>query len=252
MSNPPRRSTAAEMEAFCTVCERLGGFDHRTTAEWADGFLTAAAVLARALAPDAVVAQLGGDDFDRVFADPVDQAGARQALQARLAVLHGELDADALYDDPDHLRLSPYMLDWTDEDRATALKEGGLEPGQEAELVTGAEWGAGFFGGVEAFGGLWPDLAEDEYAGELLAQVAALLLAEGSDAQREHLQQTYRDANPDRDRLIDSACFAVQDLWLWAIDHAPRPQTRRVEKTPGRNDPCPCGSGRKFKKCHGA
>lgn len=20
----------------------------------------------------------------------------------------------------------------------------------------------------------------------------------------------------------------------------------------GRNDPCPCGSGRKFKKCHGA
>ena len=23
-------------------------------------------------------------------------------------------------------------------------------------------------------------------------------------------------------------------------------------KTPGRNDPCPCGSGRKYKKCHGA
>ena len=23
-------------------------------------------------------------------------------------------------------------------------------------------------------------------------------------------------------------------------------------KTPGPNDPCPCGSGRKFKKCHGA
>ncbi len=25
----------------------------------------------------------------------------------------------------------------------------------------------------------------------------------------------------------------------------------RVEKTPGRNDPCPCGSGKKFKQCHG-
>jgi preprotein translocase subunit SecA len=24
-----------------------------------------------------------------------------------------------------------------------------------------------------------------------------------------------------------------------------------VEKEPGRNDPCPCGSGRKYKKCHG-
>ena len=25
----------------------------------------------------------------------------------------------------------------------------------------------------------------------------------------------------------------------------------RVQKTPGRNDPCPCGSGKKFKNCHG-
>ena len=24
-----------------------------------------------------------------------------------------------------------------------------------------------------------------------------------------------------------------------------------VEKTPGRNDPCPCGSGKKYKKCCG-
>jgi preprotein translocase subunit SecA len=27
---------------------------------------------------------------------------------------------------------------------------------------------------------------------------------------------------------------------------------RRTGKTPGRNDPCPCGSGKKYKKCHGA
>ena len=25
----------------------------------------------------------------------------------------------------------------------------------------------------------------------------------------------------------------------------------RAEKLPGRNDPCPCGSGLKFKNCHG-
>jgi len=30
------------------------------------------------------------------------------------------------------------------------------------------------------------------------------------------------------------------------------PSQRRTGKTPGRNDPCPCGSGKKFKKCHGA
>ena len=34
---------------------------------------------------------------------------------------------------------------------------------------------------------------------------------------------------------------------------SPRPQ-RRVDRSrqPGRNDPCWCGSGDKFKKCHGA
>jgi preprotein translocase subunit SecA len=29
-------------------------------------------------------------------------------------------------------------------------------------------------------------------------------------------------------------------------------QPVRVEKKPGRNDPCPCGSGKKYKQCHGA
>lgn len=28
-------------------------------------------------------------------------------------------------------------------------------------------------------------------------------------------------------------------------------QPASSEKTVGRNDPCPCGSGRKYKKCHG-
>jgi preprotein translocase subunit SecA len=30
-----------------------------------------------------------------------------------------------------------------------------------------------------------------------------------------------------------------------------KPQPVHVEKEPGRNDPCPCGSGKKYKKCHG-
>lgn len=32
---------------------------------------------------------------------------------------------------------------------------------------------------------------------------------------------------------------------------APKPQPVRVEPKVGRNDPCPCGSGKKFKNCHG-
>jgi preprotein translocase subunit SecA len=47
-----------------------------------------------------------------------------------------------------------------------------------------------------------------------------------------------------------------------AAPAAPRPartggddvikQVKRDEPKVGRNDPCPCGSGKKYKKCHGA
>jgi preprotein translocase subunit SecA len=38
-------------------------------------------------------------------------------------------------------------------------------------------------------------------------------------------------------------------------DEKPRPKQETVVRTQpkvGRNDPCPCGSGKKYKKCHGA
>jgi len=40
--------------------------------------------------------------------------------------------------------------------------------------------------------------------------------------------------------------------WVFAdCQMNPKGEQRRVEKV-GRNDPCPCGSGKKFKKCCGA
>jgi uncharacterized protein len=48
------------------------------------------------------------------------------------------------------------------------------------------------------------------------------------------------------------AIWAVYDLReLWKT-MGPRVETVRKEATPGRNDLCPCGSGKKYKKCHGA
>lgn len=35
-------------------------------------------------------------------------------------------------------------------------------------------------------------------------------------------------------------------------DHGPPQEPfRHAQPKVGRNDPCPCGSGRKYKKCHG-
>jgi SEC-C motif-containing protein len=35
-------------------------------------------------------------------------------------------------------------------------------------------------------------------------------------------------------------------------DELKNPTVRYETARPGRNDPCPCGSGKKYKKCHGA
>ncbi|MCB9647098.1 MAG: SEC-C domain-containing protein [Deltaproteobacteria bacterium] len=37
-----------------------------------------------------------------------------------------------------------------------------------------------------------------------------------------------------------------------AHDHDHEHEAPAVERRVGRNDPCPCGSGKKYKKCHGA
>jgi uncharacterized protein len=56
------------------------------------------------------------------------------------------------------------------------------------------------------------------------------------------------------ERLNDfgAAIWAVYDLAQIGRSLGPRIEPVRREATPGRNDPCPCGSGKKYKKCHGA
>jgi uncharacterized protein len=44
------------------------------------------------------------------------------------------------------------------------------------------------------------------------------------------------------------AVYDLRDLWR---NIGPRVETVHKAPTPGRNDPCHCGSGKKFKKCHG-
>lgn len=42
-----------------------------------------------------------------------------------------------------------------------------------------------------------------------------------------------------------------EDTRMEIIKEFKRSKTVHVEKEPGRNDPCPCGSGKKYKKCCG-
>jgi uncharacterized protein len=56
----------------------------------------------------------------------------------------------------------------------------------------------------------------------------------------------------DRLGLFGAAHRAVYDLRQMWRSMGPRVDPIRKAPEPGRNDPCPCGSGKKYKKCHGA
>ena len=43
--------------------------------------------------------------------------------------------------------------------------------------------------------------------------------------------------------------WALKGHTFEELEDMPRPTTVRVGKKIGRNDPCPCGSGKKYKNC---
>ncbi len=229
-----RDSTEAELDALQAVAERLSGFAPAVNAEWLDGAF--AALLCGPSVPEgpaAVMPALVGDAWERAFGDPDDVAQASAALDARWRALRTQLDPDLLWEDPDRLQLSPLLLD--------------ADP--EAGFPLGRDWAGGFVGVASdpQFG--WQATAETDTLTELLGPLLALML-EPEDLGR-WMAEHYKDT-PSREQLVDDAAYAAQDLRLWWIENAPRTAPRRAEALPGRNDPCFCGSGIKFKKCHGA
>jgi uncharacterized protein len=250
-----RDNSLAEIKAFDVTCERLAGFDPEIGFEWVDGFLAALAAGARLPEPAQWLLLLCGDAFERAFADPPDAAQAERALLLRLKVLRDQLDPQALIDDPESLRLNPLMAEWNDAERERLVLQEAV-PAEDAQAMqTGALWAEGFLDAVEAFPALW-EPPEDEESAELLEalldQITALMIPPGHEDFAAHVAKYHPQGEPSREDLLAEACYSVQDLRVFWVDRAPRPSTRHVAATPGRNDPCPCGSGRKFKKCHGA
>ena len=250
-----RNSTEADIEALEKLCERVAGFGSDISLEWLDGYLTALLASRRAILPSEWLPAMFGDAFERAFADPLDDQQAMAALMSRWNVIASQLDVDAMLDDPEAVRLAPLMISYDDAARAEVVAAGHM-PAEEAEdlLQTGALWAEGFIDAIDAFAEDWPDADVETEDGrwhdDCLSRIIALMLPQAELV--EHLASHYPGESLERDQLVDEACFAVQDLRLYWLDHAPKPETRRVEATPGRNDPCHCGSGKKYKKCHGA
>ncbi len=71
----------------------------------------------------------------------------------------------------------------------------------------------------------------------------------------DEVQEAHEEPRPSRPQYTESRTDLIDENQQAAANHDTRePQKQQpihVDKLPGRNDPCPCGSGKKFKNCHG-
>jgi len=115
-----------------------------------------------------------------------------------------------------------------------------------AHADAGADWADGFLTGVQLREDAWAPLLDDRRAWRLIEGISRLL--GDPDRKEEPLTRAERQAILDG---LGRAVVEIHAFWhqpdLYARLHAPRRATKI-----GRNDPCPCGSGKKYKKCCGA
>ena len=95
---------------------------------------------------------------------------------------------------------------------------------------------------------------------EILSRGQLYMPQEQQQQQQQQEQQQLTEAAPEKhsqrfneskgDEMVDQGqkAAASNDTRETARQ---RPQPIKKDKLPGRNDPCPCGSGKKFKNCHG-
>ena len=165
-----------------------------------------------------------------------------------LAHIWAQQDPAELFDTPAHAELAAKLLG-----KRLAQLEHALDAGEPFELwivrelgsFAGALWVAGFFEAIQAREEDWqPFLRKRRLKEELLTPLLALMPDLESD-------EPFELTPPERQELLDLLPAVVAGVRTFWESNGPPPQVRAVPKV-GRNDPCPCGSGKKFKKCCGA
>jgi yecA family protein len=107
----------------------------------------------------------------------------------------------------------------------------------------GQEWALGFVMAIDERTAAWEPLLDHRSASALTAAIFSLAFG-GRDSD-EPLSTKVRKTILDGLPMIP---LRIREFWLAPKSFAAPARATKV----GRNDPCPCGSGRKYKKCCGA
>ena len=201
-----------------------------------DGFLSALAVSPETVPPEEWQPVVWGGKPPRWDgAEEAAEVDALLAAHARMVEQRVRFDGEDL---PDHI--APLL--WLPEDPSEH---------DDDELDVGHDWAFGFFRGVELREAAWDAWLDQhgwiEEIFDLLDRIASGEVM-GEDPTAEPAPLDYKE----RLGIIAALPGMLSDLHHHRIDALTPRVPRRRAITPDRNDPCPCGSGKKYKKCHGA
>lgn len=127
-------------------------------------------------------------------------------------------------------------------------------PDDPRVYVDGEAWAHGFMQGIELSQQDWQPLFEDAQGQAWIRSI--YLLGANHVSQEEEELMRWPAQREELAKAIPAGVAAIYRYWLpyRKAVHERQIATTIQRATPkiGRNDPCPCGSGKKFKKCCGA
>ena len=237
-------------------------YDETPQWEFCEGFMAALICCRRAIPwseylPVLLATPEAGEAADPEggsFAGEEQQQRFMTLWMQRLAEVAAALDAevDSLEDDncyhPEVMDVRGAVAEMTPEEQVTFKGE---------ELPAFAQvWALGFMFALESWPEEWTAPRDKEAAKWLDGALEAIVAMTEDDVDPPEVSPLSKDGESStsiaRLNAFGEAIWAVYDLReLWKTI-GPRVETVRVEAAPGRNDLCYCGSGKKYKKCHGA
>lgn len=234
--------------------------------EFCDGFLTALVCTRRAIPVQEYLPMLLGDGAElqvesgqplpviEAFKDRQQQDYFLAQFERRMQEVREQLDADVKTLDDDRT-FQPEAMDMRGAILSLPEAERADMEGQEIPSL-GQIWALGFMFVVENWADEWA-APRDKEAADWLNEALNSVVELTEDDTGKPVICMYDENGPasTSQARVDSfgeAIWAVYDLrQLWK-SLGPRQETIVKGVQAGRNDPCPCGSGKKFKKCHGA
>jgi uncharacterized protein len=122
------------------------------------------------------------------------------------------------------------------------------------DYPVGADWAAGFLLGASLRGEQWDErMEQSEELAKDFEDLHSLLLEEDEEDESGETQLASDLTFRERMAVLAEMPYLMHDMYQWRMqENAPAQQPVKREAKPDRNGPCPCGSGKKFKKCCGA